>query len=54
MCGRFLLVSPVELIRRAFAVAGPAPNLAARWNVAPTTACLVLRRGDDGATAFAT
>jgi len=54
MCGRFLLVSPVELIRRAFVVAGPAPNLAARWNVAPTTACLVLRRGDDGATAFAT
>lgn len=54
MCGRFLLVSPVELIRRAFGVAGPAPNLAARWNVAPTTACLVLRRGEEGASpAFA-
>lgn len=54
MCGRFLLVSPIELIRRVFAVSGPAPNLAARWNVAPTTACLALRRGEDGTPGFAT
>jgi len=52
MCGRYLLVSPIEALRRLFAVDSPGINLAPRWNIAPTTACLVLRRSANGSRRF--
>lgn len=52
MCGRYLLVSPIEALRRVFAAAPSGLNLAPRWNIAPTTACLVLRRAADGERRF--
>jgi putative SOS response-associated peptidase YedK len=52
MCGRYLLVSPIEALRRLFAVGPAGINLAPRWNIAPTTACLVLRRAADGSRRF--
>lgn len=52
MCGRYLLISPIEALRRIFAAAPSGLNLAPRWNVAPTTPCLVLRRGADGQRHF--
>lgn len=52
MCGRYLLVSPIEALRRVFAAAPSGLNLGPRWNIAPTTACLVLRRAADGQRRF--
>lgn len=52
MCGRYLLVSPIEALRRVFAAAPSGINLAPRWNIAPTTACLVLRAAADGERRF--
>ncbi|MDW8313723.1 MAG: SOS response-associated peptidase [Rhodovarius sp.] len=44
MCGRYFLQrEPAELARH-FAVAGPLPNYAPSWNIAPTQAAPVLRR----------
>lgn len=54
MCGRYLLSSPIDLVRRVFRVADPPINLAPRWNIAPTTACLVVRLDDQGRRRFAT
>ncbi len=54
MCGRYLLTSPIEALRRAFGVTGAPLNLAPRWNIAPTTDCLVVRCAQDGARRFAT
>lgn len=48
MCGRYLLTTPIELLRRAFGFAGPPPNLAPRWNVAPTQVMPVIRRDEAG------
>jgi putative SOS response-associated peptidase YedK len=42
MCGRFLLIAPVEALRRLFAVAD-SPNLMARYNIAPTQQAAVVR-----------
>jgi putative SOS response-associated peptidase YedK len=48
MCGRYSLTTPVEALRRFFGFAGPLPNLQPRWNLAPTQAAPVVRRGADG------
>ncbi len=47
MCGRYLITTPVEAIRQIFKV-DQRPNLAARYNVAPTQAVPIVRRGEDG------
>jgi putative SOS response-associated peptidase YedK len=53
MCGRYLLTSPIEALRRVFGVTDAPINLAPRWNIAPTTDCLIVRRDDPGARHFA-
>lgn len=47
MCGRYSLTTPLEALRRVFAFEG-SPNLAARYNIAPTQSAPVLRRHPDG------
>ena len=47
MCGRYLLIAPVGALRRLFGVTG-CPNLAARYNIAPTQEAAVVRIGADG------
>lgn len=44
MCGRYLLTTPGEELRRLFGVEGPLPNFGPRWNVAPTQEMPVVRR----------
>ncbi len=44
MCGRFASHLPPDAIRALFATAGPVPNLAPNWNVAPTNDAMVIRR----------
>jgi putative SOS response-associated peptidase YedK len=53
MCGRYLLISPIAALRRIFGVAEATINLAPRWNIAPTTACLVMRADEAGERHFA-
>ena len=48
MCGRYMITSPLEAMRRIFRV-DERPNLAARYNVAPTQQVPIVRRGADGA-----
>jgi len=47
MCGRYSITTPVEAMRALFRFVGPPPNLAPRYNAAPTQALPVVRR--DGA-----
>jgi putative SOS response-associated peptidase YedK len=47
MCGRFLLTSPIEALRRMFGVESGL-NIPARYNIAPTQATVVLRPTGDG------
>ena len=47
MCGRYLITTPVEAIRQIFEV-HEWPNLAPRYNVAPTQSVPIIRRGDGG------
>ena len=47
MCGRYLITTPVEAIRQIFQV-DQRPNLAPRYNVAPTQTVPIIRRGDGG------
>ncbi len=47
MCGRYLLISPVEAMRRFFDVGG-LMNLPPRYNIAPTQEAPVVRLGQDG------
>lgn len=47
MCGRYLLTSPLESVRALFEV-GERPNLAARYNIAPTQDVPIVRRTRDG------
>ncbi|PJK28662.1 SOS response-associated peptidase [Minwuia thermotolerans] len=47
MCGRYSLTTPLEALRRVFAFEG-SPNLAPRYNIAPTQSAPVLRRHPDG------
>jgi len=43
MCGRYLLLSPAEAMRRLFSLSGLLPNFPARFNVAPTDTMPVVR-----------
>lgn len=43
MCGRFYVTRPPASIAALFSAAGPTPNAAPRWNVAPTQDSLVVR-----------
>ena len=52
MCGRYSLTSPVESVARLFGV-DERPNLAPRWNIAPTPEVLAVRREADGVRRFA-
>ncbi len=47
MCGRYLITTPVEAIRQIFQV-DQRPNLAPRYNVAPTQSVPIIRRGEAG------
>ncbi|MGH6931882.1 MAG: SOS response-associated peptidase [Dongiaceae bacterium] len=47
MCGRYSLTTPVEAMRRLFDFA-ESPNLAPRYNIAPTQEAPVLRRDEQG------
>ena len=47
MCGRYLITTPVEAIRQTFGV-DQRPNLAPRYNVAPTDIVPVIRRAEAG------
>jgi len=53
MCGRYLLTSPIEALRRVFGVSDAPINLAPRWNIAPTTDCLIVRLDAHAARRFA-
>ncbi len=44
MCGRFASLLPPDAIRALFGTAGPLPNAAPSWNVAPTQDAMVVRR----------
>jgi putative SOS response-associated peptidase YedK len=46
MCGRFAFTSPVEAMRQLFGVE-ERPNLAPRYNIAPTQDVVIVRRRDD-------
>jgi putative SOS response-associated peptidase YedK len=43
MCGRFVSRLPPEEIARLFRTAGPVPNIAPNWNLAPTQDAMVVR-----------
>ncbi len=43
MCGRYSLTTPEEALRRLFQYRGPARNVAARYNIAPTQEAPVVR-----------
>ncbi len=47
MCGRYLITTPVEAIRQIFGV-DQRPNLAPRYNVAPTQSVPIIRLGEAG------
>ena len=47
MCGRYHLTKPVEAMARLFDFL-ERPNLAPRWNIAPTQTAPIVRLGDDG------
>jgi putative SOS response-associated peptidase YedK len=47
MCGRYASFLPAEATARLFRVAGPLPNVAASWNVAPTQDAMAVRRHPD-------
>jgi putative SOS response-associated peptidase YedK len=47
VCGRFLLIAPAETLRRLFQAKG-SPNLAARYNIAPTQGSAVIRVAAEG------
>jgi len=47
MCGRYSLTTPLEALRQVFSFEG-SPNLAPRYNIAPTQTAPVLRRHPDG------
>lgn len=47
MCGRYLLRAPLDLLQRAFRF-GERPNLAPRYNIAPTQTVPIVRRARGG------
>ena len=44
MCGRYVLKSPIDEVRRIFATLGTVPNFPPTWNMAPTQQAPVVRR----------
>ena len=44
MCGRYATTLPAEAIAALFKIAGPMPNWAPTWNMAPTRSAPVVRR----------
>ncbi len=48
MCGRYSIATPLEAMRGLFDFAGT-PNLAPRYNVAPSQDVPIVRLGEDGA-----
>ena len=44
MCGRYATTLPADAIAALFALAGPLPNWAPTWNMAPTRSAPVVRR----------
>ena len=44
MCGRFASTTPPETVARRFKTAGPVPNAAPSWNIAPSQPAMVVRR----------
>ncbi len=53
MCGRYLLLSPAEAMRRLFGLDVQLPNFPPRFNVAPTDTMPVVRLGGPGARELA-
>lgn len=51
MCGRYTLTSPLEGVRQLFDFI-ERPNLAPRYNIAPTQDVAAVRLGDDGKRHF--
>ena len=49
MCGRFSFHSPHETVVQLFGVAGGAPALPPRWNIAPSAGVAAVRAAVDGA-----
>jgi putative SOS response-associated peptidase YedK len=47
MCGRYSLTTPLEGVQRLFGI-DELPNLAARYNIAPTQPVVVIRNGEAG------
>lgn len=47
MCGRYLLTAPVDALAAIFGFVGR-PNLAPRWNIAPTQEAAVVRAAPEG------
>ena len=43
MCGRFASTTPPDAVARRFKTAGPVPNAAPSWNVAPSQPAMVVR-----------
>jgi len=52
MCGRFSLATGVDVLRGLFEVEGEAPELAPRWNVAPTQPVAVVVVTNEGPRAL--
>ena len=52
MCGRYTLTTPAEAVNKFFGLA-PGPNLAPRYNIAPSQDVLAVRNTDSGGRAFA-
>ncbi len=48
MCGRYSLTTPPQALAKTFAVLGALPNLAPRYNIAPTQSAPVVRLGEAG------
>jgi putative SOS response-associated peptidase YedK len=48
MCGRYMLTTPLDALRQLFLFA-ERPNLAPRYNIAPTQEVPIVRRSRDGA-----
>lgn len=48
MCGRYSLTTPVSALQDLFNFSAPLPNLAPRFNIAPTQGVVVVRQDADG------
>jgi putative SOS response-associated peptidase YedK len=51
MCGRYVVTSPLDVLRQRFGFAGEAPDYRPRYNLAPRQTALTVARRRDGRTA---